>query len=215
MTKRKYWAIGLILFAVFFVGLRMQSLHHGGWWLLISLVAVVAVFIHSFRYLRQIVDAQAKSDGSHLKFLEIMKEIEKERRIQDSTWGREFDDKNTSDDWAAYIIKYATGERHLPETSEQFRNNMIQTAALAVAAIESVDRGSCKVRSVSEATDGYSFVALLGYEAGQGICWPFDRHQFMTAVGRCSVICKNILELYHEAHDFTPKHLDVPPVKGD
>ena len=215
MTKRKYWAIGLILFAACFIGIRMQDLHQGGWWFLISLFAVVAAFIHSFRYFRQIVDEQAKLDEARPRFLGIMNEVDAERRAQNSMWGQEFDDRNRDLDWMAYIIKYATGEGNLPQTAKQFRKQMIQTAALAVAAIEAIDRGACKIDLDKKITDGYGYVAFLGHEIGQGIRWPFDRYQFMTAVGRCSGICKNVLELYHEAHDFTPTHFDVPPVKGD
>lgn len=73
----------------------------------------------------------------------IFQEIETERDTQNTKWGVEFDDKNTPYNWAAYIAQYAT--RNLigdPRAVSEavFRDDMVKVAALAVAAIESIDR---------------------------------------------------------------------------
>lgn len=73
----------------------------------------------------------------------IFEQIGAERDAQDAKWGAEFDDRNTSYNWAAYIAQYAThnliGD---PRAASEvlFRDDMVKVAALAVAAIESIDR---------------------------------------------------------------------------
>jgi hypothetical protein len=77
----------------------------------------------------------------------IYHEIEKERIYQEGKWGNDADDVHCNpNDWVAFISKYSSkwqaGElmplSHM--TIEAFRTSMIKTAALAVAAIESLDR---------------------------------------------------------------------------
>lgn len=73
----------------------------------------------------------------------IFEEIRIERNAQDAKWGEEFDDGNSPYHWAAYIAQYAT--RNLigdPRAASEaaFRGDMVKVAALAVAAIESIDR---------------------------------------------------------------------------
>lgn len=66
--------------------------------------------------------------------------IDAERDYQDDRWGDEFDDKNTSNDWATYICRYATNAAGFDVTTAQFREQMVKVAALAVASIEATDR---------------------------------------------------------------------------
>jgi len=72
---------------------------------------------------------------------QIFEAIEKERAYQDEKWGTRFDDRNTVNDWAAYINTYL-GERttKMGLTPEQQREGMVKVATLAVAALESFDR---------------------------------------------------------------------------
>jgi hypothetical protein len=79
--------------------------------------------------------------------MSILDEIEAERRYQDSRWGHKTDDTlNTPWMWVAYITLYSSKwmvGTFLPlgkDTTDTFRKMMVKTAALAVAAIESVDR---------------------------------------------------------------------------
>lgn len=83
---------------------------------------------------------------------EIFNSINKEREYQDNKWGGPtIDDKyNSFNDWVAYISKYST--RWFPggfppydaSVTEAFKQSMIKVAALAVAAIEQVDRQHVK-----------------------------------------------------------------------
>lgn len=74
-------------------------------------------------------------------------EIKEEREYQDKRWGHHADDThNKPTDYVAYIAHYST--RWFPggwapysaKTVEEFRTSMVKTAAIAVAAIESIDR---------------------------------------------------------------------------
>jgi len=71
---------------------------------------------------------------------EIFKEIKREREYQNYKWGNEFDDKNTSNDWIAYIAAYLGQVWTCPFNAEEYRKNLIKVAALAVAAVETYDR---------------------------------------------------------------------------
>lgn len=73
----------------------------------------------------------------------IFNEIKTEREYQIKKWGNSLDDKNTPYNWSAYISNYATkaltGD---PDGLDiiAFRVSMIKVAALAVAALEALDR---------------------------------------------------------------------------
>ncbi|KKN26490.1 hypothetical protein LCGC14_0874060 [marine sediment metagenome] len=75
----------------------------------------------------------------------ILAEIEAERIYQDEKWGGpEHDDQHEPNDWIAFITcwngkAFNCCEKH-PIDSRTFRFNMVKVAALAVAAMESVDR---------------------------------------------------------------------------
>jgi hypothetical protein len=77
----------------------------------------------------------------------IYKEIEAERAYQDSKWGVATDDtKNNPFNWVSYLSNYSSrwmkGEfpPFTKPTVEAYRASMIKTAAIAVAAVESLDR---------------------------------------------------------------------------
>lgn len=79
--------------------------------------------------------------------LTIYDEIAAERAYQEGLWGNEADDAlNTPWMWAAYIGAYATKwmvGSFLPlkrSVTDEFRKCMVKVAALAVAAIQSIDR---------------------------------------------------------------------------
>lgn len=82
-----------------------------------------------------------------IRSMNIFGEIFAEREKQDQKWGHELDDtKNTPWMWAAYLARYATKwmtGTFAPlgkDTVDDFRTQMIKTAAIAVAAVESLDR---------------------------------------------------------------------------
>ena len=76
----------------------------------------------------------------------IFSEIESERAYQESTWGLEFDKKNTANDWLAYIVSYTGKALTLPWDKCQFRSSLIKVATLCVAAIERCDENEIAKR---------------------------------------------------------------------
>jgi len=76
-----------------------------------------------------------------MKREDIFKAIEAERAYQDSKWGTEFDDKNTPNDWVAYITAYLGKSISVskPWDEEVFRTAMLKVAALSVAVLERED----------------------------------------------------------------------------
>lgn len=69
----------------------------------------------------------------------IYDNIRVEREFQDSKWGTEFDDKNTINDWTAYINHYA-GLAAFSTNDDECYSKLIKTAALVVAALEAFNR---------------------------------------------------------------------------
>lgn len=73
-------------------------------------------------------------------------EIKAERVYQDNKWGTTSDDtQNTPFHWVSYLAKYSTGWMRgewsfTKEATDAFRTAMIKVAAIAVAAVESIDR---------------------------------------------------------------------------
>lgn len=67
---------------------------------------------------------------------EVFKAINDEREYQEKRWGAAFDEKNTPNDWVAYITKHAGMSVTLPLDKAQFRNQMLKVAAIAVAVLE-------------------------------------------------------------------------------
>ena len=76
----------------------------------------------------------------------VFEDVLTERRYQDRQWGHGVDDtKNTPWMWTAYVCSYATKWMKDPfrfkrEDTNEFYDRMIETAAIAAAACESVLR---------------------------------------------------------------------------
>lgn len=73
----------------------------------------------------------------------ILSEIEKERARQDSKWGgASHDDQHSTADFCRWIKNYAGWADQMADAHsfEKARNRLIQVAALAVAAVESIER---------------------------------------------------------------------------
>jgi hypothetical protein len=70
----------------------------------------------------------------------ITTEIIAERAKQEQMWGNENDDAHSEEAWSA-IITHELGQACFHEdNSATFRKQMIKVAAVAVAAIEAIDR---------------------------------------------------------------------------
>ena len=81
----------------------------------------------------------------------VLCEVFTERKRQQQLWGNEFDDKNTANDWAAYISNYinagAYSGRQNQYTPKRFREHLLKAATLCIAAVEAIDRnGDCAPR---------------------------------------------------------------------
>jgi len=59
----------------------------------------------------------------------VLEEIKKERERQESHWGTDFDDKNTLNDWVAYIMIKAGQAASMFSSPEKQRENLLKTAA--------------------------------------------------------------------------------------
>lgn len=78
---------------------------------------------------------------------QIVNEVLSEREYNEEKWGNEADDtKNRPNDWIAYIASYSTRwftggfSPYKPHEVLDFRKCMIKVAAIAIAAVESLDR---------------------------------------------------------------------------
>jgi len=70
---------------------------------------------------------------------EIVAAITAERDHQDEKWGTEFDDKNTPNDWIAYLTMYVGRAVTMPWNRMQFRIAVLKVAAICFAILERED----------------------------------------------------------------------------
>lgn len=75
--------------------------------------------------------------------LRIAQEFHVERTAQEAKWGDGNDDKWSLGEWAALISHYATrqavGDMHAID-ADKFRADMVKVGALAMAAIQAIER---------------------------------------------------------------------------
>lgn len=76
------------------------------------------------------------------KNMSILDEIKAEREYQNGKWGVVFDDKNTVNDWGAYINVYLSRALTMLAGPGEQREALVQVASLAVAAVETFDRNT-------------------------------------------------------------------------
>lgn len=76
--------------------------------------------------------------GSIDKFFE---EVNAEEAKQIAKWGNTFDDKNTVNDWTAYVCHYA-GKASFATTREEWHENMIKAATLIKSALRAEARNN-------------------------------------------------------------------------
>ena len=86
---------------------------------------------------RLALTAVAFNLGYQMAKSKIYKEITKERKAQDKKWGgKKHDASHTPDDWNMFIAKQVG---RFYRNKKQARSRFVKIAALAVAAIESID----------------------------------------------------------------------------
>lgn len=82
----------------------------------------------------------------HAQPIKVYAEVALERKRQDNKWGGEsHDDSHATAEFIQWIEDYAGWARmmHSMNSPEKARRRLVQVAALAIAAIESMDRKSC------------------------------------------------------------------------
>ncbi len=81
--------------------------------------------------------------------MDIFEEIKAERKRQDAQWGgADHDDSHSFDDWLRYIQRQSERFR-----SDHKRARFVKIAALAVAALESIDRRASHAERGEETKD--------------------------------------------------------------
>lgn len=88
----------------------------------------------------------------------VLAEVRSEIEYAFSRWGLDFDDKNTANDWVAYIGIYAAAAVKMngidvPFDQEQFISNMRKVASIAVGAILATERGGPALRHYDASED--------------------------------------------------------------
>jgi hypothetical protein len=99
--------------------------------------------VYPERHIQTIAEGVELSDPIHLAA--VLSEVTRIRDAQDRQWGGvAHDDHNEPWDWVAYIIKSLGRSIVYPPTTKvalgSFRQELVKVAALAVAAIQSIDR---------------------------------------------------------------------------
>ncbi len=74
------------------------------------------------------------------EFKSVIDDVKAERCYQREKWCMAFDDRNTLNDWVAYICHYAGRATEMHRGVEEQKSDMVKVATLAVAALEAVKR---------------------------------------------------------------------------
>lgn len=70
---------------------------------------------------------------------EVLKAVRVELDHAREKWGNAFDDKNTANDWIAYIVHYAGRAVTLPWNPQACRAMLVKVAGLCISAIIQID----------------------------------------------------------------------------
>lgn len=70
---------------------------------------------------------------------EIFAAVDKERAYQDEKWGPSFDDKNTANDWVAYLAIYVGKAVTMPWNRVAFHASVLKVMTLCCAILERDD----------------------------------------------------------------------------
>lgn len=73
----------------------------------------------------------------------VFNEVLAERNRQDAKWGGpEHDDQHGAEDWNRFITRYSQWAAQMADMNspDKYRRRMVQVAAIAIAAVESLDR---------------------------------------------------------------------------
>lgn len=92
--------------------------------------------------------------GTAERMYKILTDVENERRRQIGKWGTESDYKRSIAEWVTLIQDYAGWARTMAgmNSMDKARNRLIQIAAMAVAAVEALDRNEDQTKETSTGT---------------------------------------------------------------
>lgn len=85
------------------------------------------------------------------EIIATVEDVEGEAFRQLKLWGTEFDDKNTANDWVAFICNFVASGAYVGRqekyTPEKFQKHLKKAAALCISAIVTIARnGDCAPR---------------------------------------------------------------------
>ena len=63
-----------------------------------------------------------------------------------SEWGKDFDAKNTLNDWTSFVCDYASSAGHWKNPLSESREKLIKAAGLCINAIRQIDSGTLAKR---------------------------------------------------------------------
>lgn len=81
-------------------------------------------------------DSEGSVSNKEELFEQVLINLRSERSYQEARWGQQFDDRNTANDWAAYIGRYVADATHFDTTPDRFQEAMLKVATLALTAVE-------------------------------------------------------------------------------
>ncbi len=207
MPKRMFdwfFGIGFILVIVSFV---FDNTIGFSYWKLLLIVGFVFVAVGVIFEIKN-CSKGVKNDFS--KINEIIKRVEnvcfRKKRIKKLS-GIEY--QRTAEDWIALIIRQACANKYMesPVNRDQFCQMMLGVAALAVMAIEHMEknakRGNFPPKDRKTAND---LVAGIGLIMAQSISSPFDQINFEHSMFRLKQAISQSIELAH-TKDLRPQIL--------
>ncbi|HVX01258.1 MAG TPA: hypothetical protein VHA52_12610 [Candidatus Babeliaceae bacterium] len=83
----------------------------------------------------------------------ILNQIDTEREKQEKMWGNDNDDTHSEEMWDAIVVHELGQSCFHDDDSATFRKQMIKVAAVAVAAIESLDRSRSGFGKINNPND--------------------------------------------------------------
>ena len=94
-----------------------------------------------------------------------------ERLRQDGLWGDAFDQKNTANDWHAYVAHYMS--LAMRSSAQDYAVNMVKAAGIAQAAVLMIDRyGRCAPRHYENLPRSGAKEIIVGGEEDNGQITP-------------------------------------------
>lgn len=129
-----------------------------------------------------------------------------ERRTQDEQWGgAAHDDEHAAYEWLEYIDKQVRKANGVRNDDDRYRSRLVKIAALAAAAIESVDRSAAHVAPPSGGPDAERATLRFASTVDGD---PLDEHCADSPVGMLRDFFRHDLGKLTGGRNLTPPYLD-------